>query len=144
MSKPVARRGIERSWWGRLIRYLGGWSEGVSQRRHGKRDVTDERILGSGDFVQRLLKEAETRQKTYFSAIERQQNIRELIVKTCKAENINLLELQSGSRRRPVAQTRFHLAHQLVEFHGVPLASVARELGVTTSAISKIIQRKDP
>lgn len=73
---------------GGLMRSLGGWSEVVSQRRHGDRDVTDERILGSGDFVQRLLKEAETRQKDHFFASQRQQNIRELIATTCKTANL--------------------------------------------------------
>lgn len=68
------------------MRSLGGWSEVVSQRRHGDRDVTDERILGSGEFVQRLLKEAETHQKDHFFASQRQQNMRELIATTCKTK----------------------------------------------------------
>ena len=36
---------------GGLVRSLGGWSEVLSMRRDGKRLLTDQRILGSGDFL---------------------------------------------------------------------------------------------
>jgi hypothetical protein len=44
---------------GGLIRSKGGWSQVVSARRRGQREESDERILGSGDFVNAILKEAE-------------------------------------------------------------------------------------
>ena len=47
---------------GGLIRSLGGWSQALSQRRKRRREEADERILGSGDFVNAVLKEAEERQ----------------------------------------------------------------------------------
>jgi REP element-mobilizing transposase RayT len=125
---------------GGLVRSLGGWSEVVSMRRHGDREMSDERILGNGDFVQRILEEAEERQKLQFSACDRQRKIDELIVKTCEEENINPMELQSGSRRRSVSMMRARLARQLVDGHGVPPATAARALGVSTSAVSKIIK----
>ncbi|MCK8602611.1 transposase [Desulfoferrobacter suflitae] len=123
---------------GGLIRSLGGWSEVVSMRRHGDRQMSDGRILGDGDFVQRILEESGERQKHHFSAHDRRRKIQELIVKTCEEENINPRELQSGSRRRPVSRVRTRLARQLVYDHGVPPASAARALGVSTSAVSKI------
>jgi putative transposase len=43
---------------GGLIRSRGGWSQVVSARRRGQRKEPDERILGSGDFVNAVLKEA--------------------------------------------------------------------------------------
>ncbi len=36
---------------GGLVRSLGGWSEVKALRRSGIRELADERILGSGDFV---------------------------------------------------------------------------------------------
>jgi hypothetical protein len=103
---------------GGLIRSLGGWIEVVSMRRHGKREMSNERILGNGDFVRRILEEAEEKQKHQFSAHDRQRKIDELIVKTCEEENINPLELQSGSRRRSVSKAGSTLARQLVNGHG--------------------------
>jgi len=128
---------------GGLVRSLGGWSQVISLRRHGNRELADERILGSGDFVQRILAEAEERQRHHFSASDRRRKIHEIITEICAEEDINPKELQSGSRRRPISIIRSRVARQLVEVHGVPMAMVARELGVSTSAISKIISKKD-
>ena len=44
---------------GGLVRSLGGWSNVLSMRRKGQKEETDERILGSGDFVHQIIKEAE-------------------------------------------------------------------------------------
>ena len=35
---------------GGLIRSQGGWSLVISMRRHGSKGLSDERVLGSGDF----------------------------------------------------------------------------------------------
>jgi len=50
-------------------------------------------------------------------------------------------ELRMGSRRGRICQVRSQIAYELVEQYGLPLAEVARQLGVTTSAISKAINR---
>src|SRR6185503_624496 len=46
---------------GGLIRSAGGWSEVRSRRRRREPEPSDERILGSGEFVERVLTEAEAR-----------------------------------------------------------------------------------
>jgi DNA invertase Pin-like site-specific DNA recombinase len=48
---------------------------------------------------------------------------------------------QMGSRRWEISRVRSEVAQQLVRELGVSLAEVARLLGVSTSAISKILQR---
>ncbi|MBW1678525.1 MAG: hypothetical protein JRJ08_00005, partial [Deltaproteobacteria bacterium] len=48
---------------GGLIRSLGGWSEVVSLRRKGIKVVSDERILGSSEFIEGIISEAEEREK---------------------------------------------------------------------------------
>lgn len=52
-----------------------------------------------------------------------------------------MAELQMGSRRNQISQARSELASQLIKDFGLPLAEVARQLGVSTSAISKILTR---
>jgi DNA-binding Lrp family transcriptional regulator len=46
-----------------------------------------------------------------------------------------------GSRRRRISQVRLQIAYQLVENFGIPLAEVARQVGVSASAISKVLNR---
>ena len=48
---------------GGLVRSAGGWSEVVSIRKRGERQFSDERILGSGEFVEEVLGEAGEAQK---------------------------------------------------------------------------------
>jgi len=54
-------------------------------------------------------------------------------------EVVNIKELNSGSRRRFVSEARRIIACRLVREYGIPLSEVARYLGVTTSAVSKMI-----
>ena len=53
---------------GGLVRSLGGWSAVKCLRRSGERVLTDERILGTDDFVGRVLGEADHRSRHLFSS----------------------------------------------------------------------------
>jgi putative transposase len=50
-------------------------------------------------------------------------------------------ELKAGSRRRRISQVRSTITCELVRIYGIPLAEIARQLGVSTSAISKTLRR---
>jgi len=106
----------------------------------GNRELSDERILGSGEFAERMLKEASAKVKYQFTESERMQKADEFMTVVCHKENVNITELRSGSRRKNVSRVRTQLAIGLVEEYGISLAEAARLLGVTTSAISKIVK----
>ena len=127
---------------GGLIRSQGGWSQVISSRRRGDRELYDERILGSGDFVKEVLKEAEENIHMQFLVKKEKKELDEIIKEVCDEKDIKVLELRRGSRRREVSSVRFQLAHDLVRKYGTPLAEVARQLGVSTPAISKMLRRK--
>ena len=114
----------------------------ISARKQGDRDLSDERILGDADFVERVIKEADDRVSSQFEGLARKQKTREIIQKICDQEHSNVLEVKAGSRRRSVCRVRSQVAHELVETYGVPLAEVARHVGVSTSAISKMLRKK--
>lgn len=126
---------------GGLIRSLGGWSQVKALRRSGERELSDERILGSGEFVKQMIKEAKAQIKYQLPARQQQQKINELIKKMCKKGQVTIEELTSGSRRKDVSTVRAQIAIGLVKNYGVALAEVARRVGVSTPAVSKIIQR---
>ena len=126
---------------GGLIRSLGGWPAVKAIRRSGERELSDDRILGSGKFVERIIKEAETRIKYQLPAKDNHQKIDELIGTLCKNGKVSIEELTGGSRRRQVTKVRKLIAIELVKGHGIALSEIARRVGVSTSAISKIINR---
>jgi hypothetical protein len=101
----------------------------------------DERILGSGDFVERVIRAAEARMQRQYTARERGQSVERLIAEECKKRKVSLTELRSGSRRGVIAAFRGHVSRKLVEGYGIPIAEVARQVGVSTSAISKSLRR---
>ncbi len=127
---------------GGLIRSAGGWSEVKALRRIGGRQASDERILGSGEFVKQMTSQIDLERKYRLLATDRQENAQKLIVLTCKERGIVIESLKNGSRLSPVSKVRSDLALLLVKEYGLSLAETARQLGVSTSAIARIIERR--
>jgi putative transposase len=47
-----------------------------------------------------------------------------------------------GSRRGQIPEVRAEIVEELVKKLGVPLAEIARVVGISTSAVSKILGRR--
>jgi putative transposase len=126
---------------GGLIRSAGGWSQVISRRRKEEPTVSDERILGGGDFVQTVLEEAANGIRHQLPNDRRVREAKRTIDKVCKEKAVCVEELRSGSRRRLVSRVRSQLTQQLVRNLGLSQAEAARLLGVTTPAIAKSLMR---
>ena len=126
---------------GGLIRSQGGWSHVMAMRQRNDRELSDQRILGPGDFVEKIISEADENFQRSFNNRLDAKTISSLILKVCKNFGIHAAELQSGSRRKPVAELRSKLAIDLVAKHGLALAKTGRLLGVSTPAVSNILRR---
>lgn len=109
---------------GGLIRSKGGWSQVLSARRKGQAEESDERILGSGDFVNAILKEAEEKTRAQL-----------------KLRRIRPRELESGSRRRKVCVVRAAIGKRGLDELGLSMAEIARHVGVSTSSIARAVAR---
>ena len=118
---------------GGLIRSLGGCSNVISMRRHGSRQLSDERILGSGDFVVQIIKEAYDRVKQQSPENSQQKIILKIMQQICDTKEMNIKELSSGSCRRSVSEARRIIACRLVKDYGIPLSEIARRVGVSSS-----------
>ena len=127
---------------GGLLRSQGGWSQVMSMRRQGNREFSDERILGSGEFVEQVINEADDSTKYQFPKQADRKEIETIVKGICKKENISIKELKSGSRRKFITDVRLRIALKLVEGHGVSLAETARQVGVSTSAVEKSLKRR--
>ena len=91
---------------GSLIRSLGNWSAVQSLRRSGERVLADERTLGTDDFGERVLGEAETRARRLFCIRLRAKEVPRLIEERGKKEGISAQELQVGRRRGVISEIR--------------------------------------
>jgi hypothetical protein len=123
---------------GGLIRSLGGWSQVLSLRRKGIKVASDARILGNDEFVQRLLSEAEAREKETLRLFRRVPELRKLAGSIIEGERVEESELRSGMRKRNVVRARKIFCQLAVGEMGYPGAEVARYLGVTTSSVNRL------
>ncbi len=126
---------------GGLIRSMGGWSAVKAMRKSGIREGSDNRILGSGDFVSQVKSQAEEKIKYQMSAEDLKKRIREEIESHCLKEKISPDLLRSGSRLSPLPRIRKEIALILVNQYGISLAETARQLGISTSGVAQIIKR---
>jgi putative transposase len=128
---------------GGLVRSHSGWSQVLSQRRKQRKEEYDERILGSGDFVHAVLKEAEEKQSRQVKLRRTGLTIDRIVEQEVKKSKISINELKAGSRRQIVSNTRATIALRAVEELGLPCAEIARQLGVCTSSISRVVGKAD-
>lgn len=122
---------------GGLIRSSGGK---ISQTQRKNPVLADQRILGAGDFVERLL-EKKMKQKN-LSLAEHQHKMDEILQTHCKKTDITLKELRGGSRTRQISCIRSEIAHALTEELGIPYAEIARQLGVSHVAVAKMMKKE--
>ena len=128
---------------GGLMRSQGGWSQVVAIRSRGQQEASDTRILGSGDFVSKVLKEAEARQARQLKSRGAGQTIERIMRQECGERGIPMPELTAGSKRRPVTKARAIIALRSRNELGLSAAEIARHLGVNTSSIARAIERAE-
>ena len=126
---------------GGLIRSKGGWSQVLSARRSGQKETLDERILGSGDFVTAILKQAEEKTRCQLKLRRTDKSISKIIQEECKKGRASPNEMKGGSHRGKVSVLRASIAKRGVDELGLSMAEIARHVGVTTSSIAKAVAR---
>lgn len=127
---------------GGWVRSVGGWAEVRAIRQRADRVLADERMLGSGPFVERLLAAGDARLQTQHARAHRLREAQGRLRTVCAREQISAEELRMGGRRR-LSAVRAHLAVHLVTQLGLSLAEAARSLGVSTSGIAKAVARAE-
>jgi len=91
--------------------------------------------------VERILREADARTLRQHAAKKRNRYAERVVAEECKKSRVSLTELRSGSRRGRLPAVRTKIVRGLVENYGVGVAEVARQVGISTSGVSKILTR---
>ncbi len=125
---------------GGLRRSAGGWEAVAALRRGREGWAFDERILGSGPFVERVLQQ-DTAPPGMRDPAVTDRVLSALLERFAGIWGLSSTEIRSGSRRRPVAEARAGVAAVAVTGLGLPTTRVARALGVGPPAICQAIAR---
>ena len=128
---------------GGLIRSLGGWSQVLSLRRVGSKVFSDERILGSSEFVNNVIADAEEKAKETLRLTVKIADLPSLALKVCEGEGIDEAVLRSGLRKKKVVKSRRIFCQIAVKKMGYSGADVARFLGINTSAVNRLAVSDD-
>ena len=113
----------------------------VSARRKGQREEFDERILGSGDFVNAILTEAEEKTRSQLKLGRIGKTVIKIIDEECARDKVSPHEPKGGSRRRKVCVLRAAIAKRGLDELGLSLAAIVRHVGVSTSSIARAVAR---
>ncbi len=126
---------------GGLIRSAGGWVALKSAREGRDQTTGDERILGEGEFVESVLKEAEEN-------IERRQRLRaqgydfqKVVSRAGELIGLNVEEVIKPGKQPQRVQARSLVCYWAVIELGLVGTSVAKMLGMSQPAVSKAVQR---
>ena len=123
---------------GGLKRSAGGW-EGLRELRRGReRWAFDERVLGSGAFVEHLRETATLPRPRPARAL---QALPRLIAEVAAAFGLPPAALTSGTRARPVVHARAAVSAVAVPLLGLPAPRVAAALGITQMPVLRGIPR---
>lgn len=123
---------------GGWIRSAGGDKRGLLGSKKEEREKGDERILGSGEFINEILRKAEQKFK---NNPKKKMSLEEIISVVAQAMDVSVEDLLSGSRKRRIAHARaivVYAAVRTLRYKGTELAEV---LSLSPPTISQNIDK---
>jgi len=124
---------------GGLLRSVGGWAKLRGFRDIGVRIKGDERILGSSDFVERVLKEADEQLEEKYRLQVRVMSLQALVEKVAHYYKIDPENLKSASKERPVTKARRALCYIAVRKLGYKCTDVTKTVDIRAVTVSKAV-----
>ena len=124
---------------GGLLRSVGGWAKLRGFRDIGVRIKGDERILGSSDFVERVLKEADEQLEGKYRLQVRVISLQALVEKVAHYYKIDPENLKSASKERPVTKARRALCYIAVRKLGYKCTDVTKTVDIRAVTVSKAV-----
>ena len=124
---------------GGVVRSIGGWECLKTQRSLGNRIKGDERILGSSDFVQRVLQKADESYEQKSQMAVKGLDLQSLMEMISRYYQIDSEELQTPSKARTVARARALFCYLAVVRLRNSCVQIGRFLNVSPSTVSKAV-----
>jgi len=105
-------------------------------RKDGAAPANDERILGDGDFVERVLREAEEELSRRTLVRRVGWTVDRVVARAADLCGVEIDVIYGGSKGVAASRARSLCSHWAVKELGMSAAEVARALGVTRHAAS--------
>lgn len=126
---------------GGLRRSVGGWEAVAALRRGREAFTTDERVLGSGEFVETLYQQVEQQEAQRRALRRRVPDLRTLIARVARASQLLPEAVTGGGRSRAITHARDGLAYLWVEVLGASGRELGRTLRIRPFTVCRAAQR---
>ena len=120
---------------------MGGWSAVGAQGLEGTRIKGDERILGSADFVDKVLRIAHEQLEERTRLRRHGLDWKVLVERVADHFKVDGESLRGGRKERGVVRARSGICYLAVRKLGMSATEVARRLAITVSAVSNLAAR---
>ena len=120
-----------------IVHSVGGWAALEEYRKGGTRIKGDERILGSSDFVEGVLREAEENFEERMLIRSRCPYLNDLIKMIAEHFNIVPEDIMTTSKERKISVARAVLCYLGTRKLMISCADIARELNISPSTVSR-------
>ena len=124
---------------GGLLRSVGGWGVLKGFRDIGVRSKGDERILGSSDFVERVLEKADEQLEEKYRLQVSAVSLQALIDKVAQCFKIDAENLKSSGKERRVTNARRVLCYIAIRKLGYKCRDVSKTVGISAATVSKAV-----
>lgn len=126
---------------GGLRRSAGGWTEVLKLRENKEYWRRDDRILGDGDFVEKVLKDAEERLEQKEDLKKQGWDLERLAERVCELFSVEKGDLQKKGRRNSLSDAKCVICHWGTDKLGKSGREVAYYLGISQPAVSQNNQK---
>jgi REP element-mobilizing transposase RayT len=122
---------------GGLLRSVGGWAKLRGFSDIGVRIKGDERILGSSDFVERVLKQADEQLEEKYRLQVKGISLAVLVDKVAHHYKIDPEDLKSASKERVITNARRALCYIAVRKLGYKCTDISKTVGIDATTASR-------
>lgn len=126
---------------GDLIRSSGGWTNVLAMHRENLFRKSDERILGDGDFVDRVLSEAQERMERRYHLKTMGLDIESVADHVCRLLSIDRSEIFTPGKEPVKVMARSLFCHLAVSELGTSQSELSRHLCLSAASVSMAVKR---
>jgi putative transposase len=126
---------------GGLLRSAGGWEGVKALRKEEVYQRNDERILGDGDFVSRVLASAEEAMEKRYALQAHGVDLSSIASRVSEVLGVKPEEVWSEGKYRRIVEARSLLCYWAVRKLGVSMSSLACKLGISIPSVSESVTR---
>jgi len=126
---------------GGLVRSHGGWANVKAMRKAKIYQQADERILGDGEFVQRVLETAKEKMERKYALLAQGIDLDFIAERVAEIFEISSEDLWLPGKHRKRVNARSLLCYWACRQLGISMAEMSRTMNVSVMAVSYNVQR---